>query len=224
MLFRSPRKIAAALLCASVSVFAYLPGENSTVTLPNSNGVFGNPALLSAFGSSGILIGAGTDTADYSDSSSGVPFSSTTTRAGLTSFRGNGHRRSAAKTSPHKMRSAPASQSQRERVRRAFSILRNNNQRAAGRPRCPPLRNVHRLHHRDRHLIGSRCHGARQINQRDRLPFINRHRRHKAIVTELNVLDICLLHLIEQIRHFAAAILQAGAAVGQILVFQFQSC
>ena len=30
--------------------------------------------------------------------------------------------------------------------------------------------------------------------------------------------------LIEQIRHFAAAILQAGTAVGQILVFQFQSC
>ena len=70
----APRKIAAALLCASVSVFAYLPGENSTVTLPNSNGVFGNPALLSAFGSSGILIGAGESKNDVYDFRTGFNF------------------------------------------------------------------------------------------------------------------------------------------------------
>lgn len=70
----APRKIAAALLCASVSVFAYLPGEISTVTLPNSNGVFGNPALLSAFGSSGILIGAGESKDDVYNFRTGFNF------------------------------------------------------------------------------------------------------------------------------------------------------
>src|SRR5690606_21491518 len=144
---------------------------------------------------------------------SGVPCSSTTTRAGLTSFRGNAHKRSAAIISPHKPRSAPASHSQRERIRRAISILRNNNQRTTGRPRCPPLRNIHGLDHRNRHLVGTRRYGTSQIDQRDRLTFIDWYCRHKAIVTEFHMLNIRLLHLAEQVLHFAAAVLQAGAAV-----------
>jgi protease-4 len=43
-------------LLLGVCVYAYLPGENSFVTLPNSNGVFGNPALLPAFDSPGFLV------------------------------------------------------------------------------------------------------------------------------------------------------------------------
>ena len=73
-------------------------------------------------------------------------------------------------------------------------------------------------HHRLRHLIRSRRHRPRQIHQRYRLIFISSNRRHKAIVTELYVLNARLLHLVQQVLHFTTTLLQAGAAVRQILV------
>jgi len=48
------------ILLAS-AVFAYLPGDRDFVSLSNSNGVFGNPAGLSAFDSPGALLNLGRD-------------------------------------------------------------------------------------------------------------------------------------------------------------------
>lgn len=56
-------------LCATV--FAYLPGERSFPSLPNSNGLFGNPAGLSAFDSPGALLNFGRTKSDIYEISTG---------------------------------------------------------------------------------------------------------------------------------------------------------
>ncbi len=47
------------VLAAFTTIFAYLPGERSFPSLPNSNGILGNPAGLSAFDSPGALLNFG---------------------------------------------------------------------------------------------------------------------------------------------------------------------
>lgn len=51
--------------------FAYLPGERSFPSLPNSNGLFGNPAWLSAFDSPGAILNFGRTKGDVYEISTG---------------------------------------------------------------------------------------------------------------------------------------------------------
>lgn len=59
------------VLALYASVFAYLPGERSFPSLPNSNGLFGNPAGLSAFDSPGALLNFGRTKSDIYEISTG---------------------------------------------------------------------------------------------------------------------------------------------------------
>ncbi len=67
------KKLTALILFTFCSVlFAYLPGEWSFPSLPNSNGTFGNPAGLSAFDSPGAILNFGRTRDDVYEMSLGV--------------------------------------------------------------------------------------------------------------------------------------------------------
>ena len=66
------KRIASILLALSVVSFAYLPGEWMFPSLPNSNGLFGNPAGLSAFDSPGAALNFGRTKEDVYEMSLGV--------------------------------------------------------------------------------------------------------------------------------------------------------
>ena len=66
------KRIASILLALSVVSFAYLPGEWMFPSLPNSNGLFGNPAGLSAFDSPGAVLNFGRTKEDVYEMSLGV--------------------------------------------------------------------------------------------------------------------------------------------------------
>lgn len=106
---------------------------------------------------------------------------------------------------------------------RQYAHLRRHGERTAGRSCRPPLRRIHRFHLRLRDLISARRHRPRQIDQRHRLAFIDSDGGDETVIAELDMLNIRLLHLVKQVLHRVAILLQAGAAVGQILVFQLQT-